>query len=186
MFKSSVRMCYQVPYDRPNLPAITVWRFVGLRLWFCEHSTGLRLCDLSRDDLNAQNARPRPKFPHVWIERTAQTLCSAYGIVTESCFEHFTRFWCSFPKSEAKFQALSVLIIFSALHWNLFHFKNCEMFLTHPVWAVANPLWRSSHPLVILETFNLTYDFVFPWWSDLVKGVGALFLPLPVFGSHLL
>jgi hypothetical protein len=91
MFRSSLRTCLHVPYVKPNLPESANGYFIGLQWRFCELPHCFHLYDMWSDNLNLQW-----EFPYSLIKKLTQVTCPC-GIVSESCFEHFMLFWCSFP-----------------------------------------------------------------------------------------
>ena len=68
MFRSPCRMCWHVPYKRPNLQL--KWCFIGPCWQFYKLSACFHLCNLWKDDLNADNLHL--KFPHVLIKKTSE------------------------------------------------------------------------------------------------------------------
>jgi hypothetical protein len=84
---------------------------IGLRWRFCDLFARSRLRVLWRYNPNAQNLRPKyPNFRFGGGGGQLRSLSSSHGTATKSYFEFLTRFLCSFPHHEAKFNANALFL----------------------------------------------------------------------------
>jgi hypothetical protein len=100
MFKSSIIVCWQVPYKSHNLPAISrmvLRRSLLVILW-----TFSTLLPVQSVEGWPENSVFNQSFTTFELTKLLKCLYSPHGIVTESCFEHFMHFQCSFPQFQMK------------------------------------------------------------------------------------
>ena len=105
IFKFSLKVCWHVPYDRPNCQLSMKWYFIGLHWQLCKLSR-FHLCNWRRDVLNAHTLKL--KSAYVVTEYHLKVMFF-HGTVPKSCYQQFIQFQCSLPDFETK---LNINVLF--------------------------------------------------------------------------
>jgi hypothetical protein len=151
MFRSSIRIHWCVPYERPNLPAISevVFHFSSLTILQI-FSTFLSVQSMERWHEHSQSSTE--VSPHLNGDNHS-SLCSPHGIVTERCSEHSMCFRCSFPEFDAKHNTNALFPQNQPLENHRLHFT-C---------TTINILWEATQRVMVAKLSRLTRMILILW-----------------------